>query len=193
MTVYRIHARCVAEPTPPDWREQLAARLGSRPRRLGRWAELGLYGALECLAAGAESTLPEQACLLLSSRNGPAQAVRSALEQARDDLPLPMTFLQTQPSQLIATLSAQLHWSGDARFITQQDPLALLAWALGAGHAGGLLMGWVNEVETESSVWLRLQPAPDPGGAWKTAADFTQVLTAANFVRIQTNRVDVSS
>ena len=32
-------------PPPPDWRERLAVRLGKRPRRLGAWAELAVYGA----------------------------------------------------------------------------------------------------------------------------------------------------
>ena len=125
MTVYHIRARCVAQPASADWREQLAIRLGSRPRRLGRWAELGLYGALECLAIDGECTLAERAAMVLSSQHGPALAMRSALAQAREDLPLPLTFLQTQPSQLLATLSAQLRWCGDARFITHRNPLAV--------------------------------------------------------------------
>lgn len=37
---------------PADWRERLVARLGQRPRRLGTWTELALYGALECLVDG---------------------------------------------------------------------------------------------------------------------------------------------
>ena len=193
MTVYRIRARCVARPAPADWREQLATRLGSRPRRLGRWAELGLYGALECLAAGAESTLPEQAGLVVSSQHGPALALRTALEQVRDDLPLPLTFLQTQPSQLLASLSAQWHWCGDARFIAHPDPMALLALALHAQHADGLLLGWVNELTAESSIWLRLQPVADPGGKWQVASDFAALLNNASHLRLQATRLDVLS
>lgn len=193
MTVYRIHARCLAEPAPADWREQLATRLGNRPRRLGRWAELGLYGALECLAAAGESTLPEDAGLLVSSQHGPAQALHSALEQAREDLPLPLTFLQTQPSQLLATLSAQLQWCGDARFITQADPVALLTLALACGHAQGVLLGWVNEQPGESSIWLRLQPVADPGGVWQPASDFALLRQRADYVRKGTSGLDVLS
>ena len=193
MTVYRIQARCLADPAPADWREQLAARLGSRPRRLGRWAELGLYGELECLAGNGESTLAAQAGLVLSSQHGPAQALHSALEQAREDLPLPLTFLQTQPSQLLAALSAQLHWCGDARFITHPDALALLRLGLAANHADGLLVGWVNELAPERSVWLRLQPVPDPGGPWQAAGDFASLLAQASHLRLQSGQLDVLS
>jgi hypothetical protein len=193
MTVYRILARCIAHPPAPDWREQLATRLGSRPRRLGRWAELGLYGALECLAGGAQTSLPEHAVLLLSSQHGPAQALHSAMEQAREDLPLPMSFLQTQPSQLLATLSAQLRWCGDARFITHPDPLELLTLALAARHAESVLLGWVNEMPTESSVWLHLQQVPDPGGQWQPASDFAALLTQAHHLRLRPAQLDVLS
>lgn len=193
MRVYRISARFVARPPSIDWREQLAIRLGSRPRRLGRWAELGLYGALECLAIDGECTLAERAAMVLSSQHGPALAMRSALAQAREDLPLPLTFLQTQPSQLLATLSAQLRWCGDARFITHRNPLAVLALALviADSQADGLLLGWVNELETESSLWLRLHPVDDPGGDWRDARDFETLLLNASYVRLESAHLKV--
>jgi hypothetical protein len=144
-----------------------------------------MYGALECLVAAGESTLSPHAALVLSSQNGPIQAVRSAMAQACEDLPLPLSFLQTQPSQLLAALSAQLKWSGDARFVTHSDPLVLLAWALSLAdsHADGLLLGWVDEIEAHTSVWLRLQPAPDPGGLWCLARDLPLLLQSASYVR----------
>ena len=193
MKVYRIIGRCAAQPLDVDWREQLANRLGSRPRRLGRWAELGLFGALTCMASGAESTLREHAALVLSSQHGPALALRSALAQARDDLPMPLTFLQAQPSQLLAALSLHLGWCGDARFITHPDPLAVLALALAVAdsHADGLLMGWVNELETESSLWMRLQPVTDARGNWREAGDFGVMLQHASFVRLRQSRLEV--
>lgn len=195
MTVYRIQARCVARPAPADWREQLAQRLGSRPRRLGLWAELGLYGALECLSLAGEDRLAGQAALVLSSRHGPVLAVRNALEQARDNLPLPLTFLQTQPSQLLAALSAQLQWLGDARFLVHPDGLALLdlALVLADSHADGLLLGWVDEQDMESSIWLRLQPVADPGGDWLAAVDFESLLQYASHVRRGLQRPEVLS
>ena len=189
MTVYRIRARSAALPAV-DWREQLAVRLSGRPRRIGRWAELGLHGALECLAAGGESVLAAHAALVLSSRHGPAFAMRDALAQVREGLPLPLTFLQIQPSQLLATLSAQLRWCGDARFISQPDPLAVLELALtmADNNAKGLLLGWVNELGAEggpceSSQWLRLEPVTDPGGVWRALGDFETLMDRASHLR----------
>jgi hypothetical protein len=193
MTVYRIRARHLAQPAAVDWPDQLSRRLGGRPRRLGRWAELGLYGALECLANNAESTLAQHAALVLSSQHGPVLAARSAVAQVREGLPLPLTFLQTQPSQLLATLSAHLHWCGDARFITHPDPLAVLALALAiaGSNADGLLMGWVNELETESSLWLRLQPDTDQGGIWHRASDIGALLQRASHARLSQSGLEV--
>ena len=193
MTVYRIRSRFVAQPAVTDWREQLASRLGCRPRRLGRWSELGLYGALECLAMNAENALAKNATMVLSSQHGPSMAMRTAMEQSRDNLPLPLTFLQTQPSQLLATLSAQLQWCGDARFITHQDPLAVLSMALTtAGRkVDGLLLGWVDDIETESSLWLRLQPVADPGGLWQQTDDFSVLLQYASYMRLVSKQLEV--
>jgi hypothetical protein len=189
MTVYRIRARCAAPPAA-DWREQLAARLGGRPRRIGRWAELGLYGALQCMDRGGEGALPAHAAVVLSSQHGPAFSMREALGQVREGLPQPLTFLQIQPSQLLATLSAQLHWCGDARFVTQPDPLAVLdlALAMAEGQADGLLLGWVNELDElgsqcESSQWLRLEPVADPGGAWQALRDFEMLQGCVSHVQ----------
>lgn len=189
MTVYRIRARSEYS-LPMDWRERLATRLGGRPRRIGRWAELGLFGAMECLVAAEESIFPEQAALVLSSQHGPALAMREALVQARDGLPLPLTFLQIQPSQLLATLSSQLRWCGDARFISQPDPLAVLELALTmvGDNADGLLLGWVNELGVEgapcdSSLWLRIEPATDPGGVWHPLSNFETLMHGASHLR----------
>jgi hypothetical protein len=64
--------------------------------------------------------------------------------------------MQSQPSQMLASLSEQLGWVGDARFLVCRDTQALLQLAqLEAGPAG-LLIGWVEEdLRTE---WWRLAP-----------------------------------
>jgi len=195
MKTYRIQSRCIAQPVPAGWREQLARRLGGRPRRLGLWAELGLYGALECLERSKEQVLPAHAGLILSSRHGPARAVRSALDQTRDGLPLPLTFLQTQPSQLLAALSAQLQWRGDARFICHPDPLALVQLAMAIAHRleGGLLMGWVDELDVESSVWLRLQPVAHQEAGWQKAGDFATLTRDCSHIRLGPDGLEVLS
>src|SRR5262245_49766464 len=104
MNNWRIAGRFFAAPPPADWRTQLATRLGQRPRRIGVWAELALYGALCCLADAGESRLPASTLLSVASLHGPDQALRAALAEAREDLPLPIGFLQSQPSQLLPVL-----------------------------------------------------------------------------------------
>ena len=95
-------------------------------------------------------------------------------------LPLPLTFLQTQPSQTLAALSAQLQWIGDARFVSHPDPLQWLHSALCGPASPGprdFLIGWVEERDPASSLWLRLGPANATEAAdtqctdWQDAAE----------------------
>ena len=116
MKTYAISARCIAAPPAADWRTDLTRMLGAKPRRIGSWAELGLYGALRCMAGAGESVLPQDAILMLASRRGTYAATDLVLEQMREDLPMPLAFLQTQPSQLLALLAAQMQWQGHACF-----------------------------------------------------------------------------
>ncbi len=165
MTTFAILGRCLASPPPPDWRERLAGMLGAKPRRIGNWAELGLYGALSCLADAGEASLPQGALLILGSRRGTCVPTAQVLEQMHDDLPMPLTFLQTQPSQLLALLAAQMRWRGNAQFIAGGTPHALLRLASAQCGTAGLLLGWVDEVDGGSSRWLRLKPCDISGGA----------------------------
>lgn len=175
-TCYRVSARHAQAPAP-DWREQLAARLGTRPRRLGLWAELGLYGALQCMGSNARAA--DQVALLVNSQFGPASLLQEALGQVREGLPLPLTFLQIQPNQLLATLSTQLGWRGDARCVMHPQPLTVLAAALAMAQPAGLdvLVGWVDTHPFNTSYWLHLQPVTDPtalvGKTWVSAPTHT--------------------
>ena len=162
MKIWRIAGRCFSAPPPHDWAAQLAQRLGQRPRRLGRWAELALHGARRCLDDAGEATLPDAALLSVSSVHGPDRALRAALEEARDDLPLPIGFLQSQPGQLLPALALHLGWHGDGRCLTTRDPLLALHLALRECDGAGALLGWVAEEGEGESCWLRLVEA---GGA----------------------------
>lgn len=184
MSVFRIVGRCIADPPPSDWREQLSARLGGKPRRIGIWAELGLYGALECMESAGEEQLPPSACLILSSQHGPSTAMHSLLEQTREDLPMPLTFLQTQPSQMLVSLAARLNWCGDARFIAHADPSGLLALAATQKSRGGMLIGWVEETGVGRSVWLRLVPCDEPTHELPEFEFAGIDLVRANYLRI---------
>ena len=187
MSIFYIAGRCIANPPPDGWRERLAARLGSKPRRIGIWAELGLYGALECMASADEPRLPTTAGLILSSRHGPTTAMRSLLEQAREDLPMPLTFLQTQPSQVLAALCTRLNWVGDARFIAHSDPAGLLSLAAAQGHHDGVLIGWVEDLGAARTVWLRLIPCDEPPEEITEFESFETGLTHGNYLRVSPN------
>ncbi|AOW12905.1 hypothetical protein LPB72_18170 [Hydrogenophaga crassostreae] len=103
---------------PADWQDRLVARLGKRPRRIGLWAELALFGARQCLDANGIDRLSPHAVLRLSSTHGPVGAmalVGSSCEEGL--LPMPFDFLQSQPSQMLAALSQYLQWRGDASFV----------------------------------------------------------------------------
>lgn len=157
MSHLTVSGRCIAAPPPADWREQLAQLLGAKPRRIGTWAELGLYGALRCMTDAGEKTLPSDAILLLTSRRGTYAATSAVLVQMHDDLPLPLTFLQTQPSQLLALLAAQMDWTGHACFLAAAQPQDLLRLTTAQMGDGGALLGCVDETNGGSTNWLRLR------------------------------------
>jgi hypothetical protein len=171
---WQIAGRTPAGALPEDWRERLIGRLGQRPRRLGIHAELALFGALEALAAAGETRLPQQTLLRVCSLRGPVTAIDQALEQARSDLPLPFSFLQSQPSQMLAALAGALQWQGDASFVLKRDPLDLLTLAARQAARRGMLIGWVEESPGQSQ-WLRLIPCAAPPQAFVTAASLAQL------------------
>ena len=156
MKTFSVSGRCIAAPPPPDWRAVLTQMMGAKPRRIGTWAELGLYGALRCMADAGEAQLPENAQIWMGSRRGTYTSTDIVIEQVRTDLPMPLAFLQTQPSQVLAMLSAQLGWKGHACFMPGASALDLLRLAGVQAGAGGILLGMVDEMDGGSSNWLRL-------------------------------------
>ncbi len=158
---WHLLAHVVVDPLPPDWRDRLVRRLGQRPRRLGAWTELALYGALLCLDEAHEETLPAAALLRVASLSGPLAAAHAATRQARSGLPMPFTFMQSQPSQMLAALSRHLGWQGDARFVVSRDRSNVQQLALQESGAAGLLMGWVEE--DHRTEWWRF--VPDTGSS----------------------------
>ena len=170
MKTFAVSGRCIAAPPPADWREQLARTLGAKPRRIGTWAELGLYGALRCMADAGEKVLPQDAQIWLGSRRGTYAATASVLDQLREDLPMPLAFLQTQPGQTLALLAAQMDWKGHACFVAGGEPSALLRLAAAQAARDGLLLGWLDETGGGETNWLRLRPCEDVSGAFVAAS-----------------------
>ena len=159
----RLAADIQAAPVPADWRDALIKRLGQRPRRLGRWAELALYGARRCLDAAGEPVLPMGAIVRVCSLSGPQSAIQTSVQQRRSGLPMPFTFMQSQPAQMLAALALYLDWRGDASFMLGRDWAALQALALheaAAFNASAVLAGSVEEAGDFLSTQWRLWRAP---------------------------------
>lgn len=171
MNEFSVIGRCLAAPAHAGWREELAQLLGAKPRRIGTWAELGLYGALHCMADADERALPQDAVLFLTSRRGTYVATGTALEQMQDDVLMPLTFLQTQPGQLLALLAAQLEWTGPACFLAAAQPQEVLCLAAAQAGQGGALLGCVDETNGGFSSWLRL------GRSTEGKYDFTSAVS----------------
>jgi hypothetical protein len=184
MKTFAISGRCIASPPPVDWREQLAQMLGAKPRRIGTWAELGLYGALRCLADAGEKTLPPEAQIWLGSRRGTYAATDIVLKQLREDLPMPLAFLQTQPSQLLALLAAQVDWKGHACFVAGAEPEAILRLAFAQAGKDGVLLGWLDEMEGGVSSWLRMLPCADVEGDFHETSDGAIFSTQISHLRL---------
>jgi hypothetical protein len=142
---WRTLAHVTVDPLPEGWRDDLARRLGTRPRRIGPWAELALYGARLCLAAANEEALPAGATLRVASVTGPLDVTRVIAEQARSAVPMPFSFMQSQPSQMLAALAQSLAWQGDARFVMCRDADTTLQLAQLEAGPHGLLLGWVED------------------------------------------------
>ena len=162
MTAWRTAAHFVAHPPPQEWRDDLARRIGRRPRRVGLWTELAMYGARCCLDAAGETALPDDARLRVASLRGAREATLAGLSQLDTGMPMPFTFMQSQPALMLAEVGRCLEWQGDASFMLCRDPQRLLALSKLGASSGGLLLGTVEEAhggEPPRTEWWRLVPA----------------------------------
>lgn len=159
---WRTAAHFVADPLPEAWRDDLAKRLGRRPRRVGLWTELAMYGARNCLDAAGEAALPAGARIRVASLRGAWSATHAGLAQRDAGLPMPFTFMQSQPALMLAEVGRCLEWQGDASFMLCRDPQRLLQLAKLGAASDGLLFGVVDEARDGTpacSEWWRLLPA----------------------------------
>lgn len=158
---WRTVAHVGADAPPEDWRDRLAERLGYRPRRVGLWTELAMYGARRCLDEAGEASLPAGTRLRVASLRGAWSATHAGLAQLDAGMLMPFTFMQGQPALMLAEVGRCLGWQGDASFALCRDPQRALQLAqCGAGSAG-LLAGVVEEArngEAARSEWWRLVP-----------------------------------
>lgn len=167
-----------ADYSPPEnWRELLVVRLGYRPRRIGILAELALYGALDCLDAAQENELPRDVLLRVCSLRGPVTAISQALEQNREDLPQPFSFLQSQSSQILPALAGALNWQGDACVVMARNPMNSVLLASQQAGPSGMLLGWVEEENPCRSYWIRLAPCASPPASFIAASSFEEMFS----------------
>ncbi|MBI5625731.1 MAG: hypothetical protein HY935_00775, partial [Nitrosomonadales bacterium] len=164
-----------ADPPPEGWRDQLATRLGYRPRRIGILAELALYGAIGCLDIAKENELHKDVLLRVCSSRGPVSAISQVLEQNREDLPLPFSFLQSQASQILPALAGALNWQGDASVVIARNSMDLAMLACRQAGRSGMLLGWVEEENPSLSHWIRLAPCTSPPAGFITASSFEEM------------------
>jgi hypothetical protein len=136
------------------------------------------------MADAGETTLPSGAQIWLGSQRGTYAATATVLNQLVEDLPMPLAFLQTQPSQLLAMLAAKLEWKGHACFVAGSDPLALLCLAAAQAGRDGLLLGWLDEMEGGTSKWLRLKPCDAVAGAYALVSEETLFSAGATHLRL---------
>ena len=72
---------------------------------------------------------------------------------------MPFTFMQSQPSQMLAALSQHLAWQGNASFIVSRDEQALRHLAECEAGPRRCFWGWVEEGDSLRTEWWRLAPA----------------------------------
>lgn len=159
MKTFVVESVFAGHPLPDGWPEQLTALLGAKPRRMGEWAQMALYGALSCVERARDKSLLRAAGqLVLLSRRGTKTATTHALAEMQEGLPMPLTFLQTQPSQLLASLVNVMGWQGGAVFLGGADPVQAL-WLVSAQipEGGAVLLGVAEVEEGGRSDWLLLR------------------------------------
>lgn len=173
---WKITGRTLSATPPENWRDQLAARLGQRPRRIGMLAELALYGALDCLDGANETTLAWNDVLRVCSFGGSMAAISQVLKQNLEDLPMPFSFLQSQTSQILPTLAAALNWQGDASVILARNAMDIALLSCHQAGRNGMLLGWVEEAEPCQSYWLRLVPCDAPAKSFEPVSNFDKMI-----------------
>jgi hypothetical protein len=179
---------------PENWREQLAIRLGHRPRRIGILAELALFGALDCLDAARETDIPLDVVLQVCSSRGSISTITQVLEQNRDGLPMPFSFLQSQTSQILPALAAALNWQGDAGVVLARSPMDFVMLACRQAGGAGMLLGWVEEGIPGRSAWLRLVPCIAPTSGFGVASGFAElVMPNTHYWRLRQGLMEIAT
>jgi hypothetical protein len=188
---FRIRAR-YWEPITLNWRDQLIQLMGVKPRRLSLWCELGLLGALSCIKT-ANITLTSDHQIRVYSEQGTFTAIATALEQTKEDLPMPFTFMQTQPGQLFNALGTQLNWHGDG-YVIFAEHIHTAEEMLLSDIADSGLIGWVDEEPELQSWWLWLEEAIAPTAVkWQPIDSLFHLPSSADWLKFETGSAQLLS
>ncbi len=160
MNQYFKIVACSNTPIQSNWPMQLATLFGSKPRRLSRWCELALYGALSCIKEGGVNHGSDQfsndVVIRVYTENGTINASLQAIAQSQEHLPMPFTFMQTQPGQLFNAFGTAMGWHGDGITVAgrcrKETEIELIQ-----NLEGCALIGWVDEVPELVSRWIWLE------------------------------------
>jgi hypothetical protein len=173
--IYKILS-CHSDSVQEGWERRLVDLLGSKPRRLSRWCELGLWGALSCVRKVSDDDLSSTVSIRVYSENGTIHATRKALAQTDEHLPMPVTFMQTLPGQLFNAIGAAVEWHGDgctvAAATRQQAEVTMLQ-----NVQKMALLAWVDEVPTAISRWILIErvAAPALTSSWESVASLFEI------------------
>lgn len=186
--VFKIIA-CSNMPIGNDWRAQLVTLLGSKPRRLSQWCELGLFGALSCIIKAGQAHLPNEVAIRVYSEYGTKNATHKAMAQASEYLPLPFTFMQTQPGQIFNALGMALGWHGNGYATSgsnrQQCEIALLQ-----GIEQSALLAWVDEEPELVSHWIWLEETElDSEPNWQAVSSIFHASDHAAWLKMDSDNV----
>jgi hypothetical protein len=187
-TLFVIKA-CFNQPINPEWRAELTQLLGVKPRRLSQWCELGLYGALSCIHQANQKGLPSDIPIRVYSEYGTIKASRVALEQVKDYLPMPFTFMQTQPGQLFNALGVALGWHGDGVTTSASHSLASQI-ALLHSVRESMLCAHVDDEPNLISRWLWLEKVHEkwPSSlSWCPVVSIFDLPVGASWLKVEAN------
>ncbi len=178
-------------PIKSDWQTTLVTILGSKPRRLSLWCELGLFGALSCIHKGIQlSNIPHlsnEVDIRVYTENSTIIASRLAIGQSQEHLPMPFTFMQTQPGQIFNALGAAIDWNGDG-FTVSGRSLREVEIELLRTAKSSILIGWVDEIPDLISRWIWLEKIEPPAARdWKILSSIFQTNESKKWIHLQTD------
>ncbi len=159
-----------------DWRRQLKQQHGIDARRLSRFTQLALLGALPLRA----QLPPNPAIFLASPFSSPSKIIQLRHKLDHEGLPSPLDFMANLHNAATFHLAQILGSHGNSAFIAVDNPTPAQALYPALNHLlahpqDSVLCGWVyerqQEGEAEGSLWWQLSGQPHPHTALRLRFD----------------------